>query len=111
MSKSDDLPLPDYDEMSLGDLRHRIRSLDETALLEVLNHECGHAARVPVLEILENRLRALQEGAEPAPGDPRRAPEVTGTKGGSPVQEATAAENHTPLRHGVANQTPNRGLP
>jgi hypothetical protein len=111
MTKSDDLPLPDYDQMSLGDLRHRVRSLDEAELVEVLNHECAHAARVPVLEILETRLHALQAGAEPSSGDPRRAPEVTGAKGGSPVQQATAAEANTPLRHGVANQTPNRGLP
>jgi hypothetical protein len=27
------------------------------------------------------------------------------------VSEATAAEPNTPLRHGVANQTPSRGKP
>src|SRR4051812_2429063 len=110
MTKSDDLPLPDYDQLSLGDLRHRARSLDEEQLLAVLNHECGHAARVPVLEILEARLRELEQGAEPAPGNPRRAPEVKGASRDSPVRQSTAAEANTPLRHGVANQTPNRGL-
>ncbi|KWX56625.1 hypothetical protein [Mycobacterium sp. NAZ190054] len=111
MTTSGDLPLPDYDQLTIGDLQHRIRSLTETELQAVLTHEAGHAARVPVLEVLEARLRELQDGAEPSSGDPRRAPEVQSTPGGSPVQESTAAQANTPLRHGVANQTPNRGLP
>jgi hypothetical protein len=111
MAQSDDLPLKDYDQLALGDVLHRIRSLDTDGLEAVLNYECGHAARVPVLEILEARLRELEAGAEPAPGDPSRAPRVEGNAGGSPVQQSTAAEANTPLRHGVAGQTPRRGLP
>lgn len=111
MTNSADLPLPDYDQLTIGDLQHRIRSLTEAELEGVLTHEAGHAARVPVLEILEARLRELQDGASPSSGDPRRAPGVQSTPGGSPVSEATAASAHAPLRHGVANQTPNRGLP
>jgi hypothetical protein len=111
MAHSEDLPLADYDQLTLGDLQHRIRSLDEESLRTVLVHECGHAARVPVLEILEARLRQLEAGAEPSRGDPSRAPRVKGTPGGSPASQATAAEANTPLRHGVAQQTPNRGLP
>jgi hypothetical protein len=105
------LPIPDFDQLSLGDLRHRIRSLDEDALTAVMTHEAGHAARVPVLEILESRLRELQDGAQPSPGNPANAPAVEGAKGGSPVQQSTAAEANTPLRHGVAGQTPSRGRP
>jgi hypothetical protein len=108
---AEELPLADYDQLTLGDLQHRIRSLDEESLRTVLNHECGHAARVPVLEFLEARLRELEAGAEPSGGDPSRAPRVGGTPGGSQVSQATAAEANTPLRHGVAAQTPNRGLP
>lgn len=111
MTESGDLPLPDYDQMTLGDLQHRIRSLDAAQLEAVLTYEAGHAARVPVLEILEARSRELDAGATPSPGDPQRAPGVHSTPGGSPVQESTAAEANTPLRHGVAKQTPNRGLP
>jgi len=59
MTQSDDLPLADYDEMALGDLQHRIRSLTPGELESVLTYEAGHAARVPVLEILEARLREL----------------------------------------------------
>lgn len=93
MSKNhDELPLPDYDHMALGDLRHRIRSLDAEQLEAVMVHEAGHAARVPVLELLEARQRELEAGAQPSGGDPTRAPGVAGADGGSPVQEATAAD-------------------
>jgi hypothetical protein len=108
---TDDLPIPDFDQLSLGDVRSRIRSLDEAGLQAVLNHEAGHAARVPVLEILEARQRELEGGAAPSSGDPHRAPPVGGAAGGSPVQQSTAAEANTPLRHGVAQQTPKRGRP
>jgi hypothetical protein len=97
--------------LALGDVAHRIRSLDADALRAVLDYEQTHAARIPVLEILVARLRELRAGAQPSPGDPSRAPGVEGTAGGSTVQQATAAEATTPLRHGVAGQTPNRGLP
>jgi hypothetical protein len=105
----EELPIPDFDQISLGDLRHRIRSLDEDALTAVMTHEAGHAARVPVLEVLESRLRELQDGAKPSSGNPANAPGVQGAKGGSPVGESTAAQANTPLRHGVAQQTPKRG--
>ena len=74
MSQHDDLPLPDYDQMSLGDLRSRIRALDAAALDAVMTYEAGHAARVPVLEVLEARSRELADGAEPSGGNPSNAP-------------------------------------
>ncbi|BBY51909.1 hypothetical protein MARA_53770 [Mycolicibacterium arabiense] len=111
MSKHEDLPLPDYDEMSLGDLRSRIRALDAAELDAVMTYEAGHAARVPVLEVLEARSRELADGAQPSGGDPSNAPSVEHGSGGSRVSESTAAQANTPLRHGVAEQTPNRGLP
>jgi hypothetical protein len=108
---SGELPLPNYDEMSLGDIQHKVRSLTRDEVEAVLTYEAGHAARVPVLEVVEARLHQLENGAEPAPGDPRRAPDIQATAGGSQVQESTAAEANTPLRHGVAGQTPKRGRP
>ncbi|MBU8812561.1 hypothetical protein [Mycolicibacterium goodii] len=108
---SDELPLPNYDEMSLGDIQHKVRSLTRAEVETILTYEAGHAARVPVLEVVEARLHQLENGAEPAPGDPRRAPDIASTPGGSQVQESTAAEANTPLRHGVAGQTPKRGKP
>lgn len=55
-----DLPIPDYDQLSLNDLRHRIRALDEERLREVFDHETAHGNRIPVLEILHGRLRELR---------------------------------------------------
>lgn len=106
-----DLPIPDYDQLPLTDLRHRIRALDEPQLRLLFDHETEHGNRIPVLEVLHARLKELTHGAEPSSGDPQNAPGVGGTPGGSSVQESTAAEPNTPLRHGVAAQTPNRGRP
>ena len=75
------LPIPDFDQLSLGDLRHRIRALDVDALTAVLTYEAGHAARVPVLEVLESRLRELHDGAQQrlvAPDGQRFLPAVVG---------------------------------
>lgn len=107
----DELPLQDYDQLSINDLRHRVRSLDEARLRAVIDHERAHGNRTPVLELLTGRLDQLENGAEPAPGDPSQAPGVTGTSGSSPVQPSTAAEPTTPLRHGLSEQTPSRGRP
>ncbi|OBB46078.1 hypothetical protein [Mycobacterium sp. 852002-51961_SCH5331710] len=111
MAQSDDLPITDYDQLPLTELRHRIRALDEPQLRAVFDHETSHGNRIPVLEVLHARLKELTHGAEPSSGDPNNAPEVSGAAGGSPVQESTAAQGNTPLRHGVANQTPARGKP
>ena len=62
---SDELPLPNFDEMSLGDIQHKVRSLIKAEVETILIYEAGHAARVPVLEIVEARMRELEDGAEP----------------------------------------------
>ncbi|MDX1885346.1 hypothetical protein [Mycolicibacterium sp. 120270] len=111
MAQSDELPIPDYDQLSLPDLRHRVRSLEEPALRLLFDHETEHGNRIPVLEVLHARLKELHDGAEPSGGDQSNAPGVSHTPAGSPVGEATAAEPSTPLRHGVAGQTPARGKP
>lgn len=111
MGHGDDITVPNYDQLSLGDLRHRIRLLSEDHLRGLIDHERSHGDRVPVLEVLRARLKELQSGAEPSRGNQSYTPEVAGTPGGSPVQEATAAEPTSPLRHGVASQTPARGRP
>ncbi|MGV0656560.1 hypothetical protein ABQE48_22130 [Mycolicibacterium thermoresistibile] len=107
----DELPIPEYDQLSLNDVRHRIRSLDENQLQRIFDHETEHGNRIPVLEVVHARLRDLRHGAEPSGGNPANAPGVTGAAGGSSVKESTAAEPGTPLRHGVARQTPSRGRP
>ena len=108
---ADELPLKDYDQLPLTELRHRIRSLDEGQLRGLFAHEEAHGNRIPVLELLHARLRELTHGAEPSSGDPANVPSITQTSHGSSVKESTAAEPGTPLRHGVASQTPLRGRP
>lgn len=108
---SNDLPIPDYDQLSLGDLRHRIRSLDRDELSRVLDHEREHGDRAPVLQVLTARLAELDEGAEPSGGDQRNAPGARSTSHTPPVSPAHSPDDNTPLRHGVAGQTPSRGRP
>jgi hypothetical protein len=105
----DDLPLPNYDQLPLGSLQHRIRSLDDAQLRKLIEHERAHGHRAPVLQVLTARLDQLEHGAEPSGGDQRNAPEVTGTAGGSPVDPSHSPSGNTPLRHGVYHQTPARG--
>jgi hypothetical protein len=107
----DALPLPNYDQLPLGSLQHRIRSLDADELRVLVDHEREHGDRTPVLEVLSARLDQLAEGATPSDGDQSRTPEVTSTQGGSPVSPQTSPDGNTPLRHGVAGQTPARGRP
>ena len=111
MAKDDALPIPDYDQLPLTELRHRIRGLDDGQLKTLFEHETAHGNRIPVLEVLHARSKELLDGAEPSPGDPANTPRVTPTPHGSPVSEATAAQPGTPLRHGDAGQTPSRGKP
>ncbi|MFL6141257.1 MAG: hypothetical protein ACJ72N_05195 [Labedaea sp.] len=105
----DKLPLPDYDQLPIGSVQHRIRSLDDTQLRALIEHERQHGNRTPILEILTARLDQLANGAQPSGGEQRQAPEVTSTAGGSPVDPVHSPDDNTPLRHGVYGQTPARG--
>jgi hypothetical protein len=104
----DEFPIVDYDQLPIGDLRHRIRSLTRRQLEAVFSYEEQHGRRTPVMEILAFRLEQLADGAEPAGADQRNAPGVTSTPAGSPVGPADGPEDHTPVRHGVYQQTPGR---
>ena len=77
MAHDDELPIPDYDQLPLTELRHRIRGLEEGPLRALFDHETEHGNRIPVLEILHARLKELHDGAEPSDGDPSNAPGVT----------------------------------
>lgn len=57
----DDLPLADYDHLTLGSLRARIRKLTPSELVQLLDYERTHADRLPVVTLFENRLRALAD--------------------------------------------------
>lgn len=101
-----ELPLPGYDQLALGDLRHRVRSLGEAELRTLIDHEHEHGNRTHVLAVLDARLGELEQGAEPAPSDQRDVPAPPAASGDSSARPETGAEPTAPLRHGVADQSP-----
>lgn len=108
-----ELPIPDYDHLPEGALAHRIRSLPVDGLRRLLDYEQTHGNRLSVVQLLEQRLHAVESGkATPSPGDPRaEQPEhPPPPDGGSPANPAVSPANNQPLRHGVADQTPNRTI-
>lgn len=63
------LPLPDYDHLTLGSLRSRLRRLSAADLAVLRDYEAAHARRLPVLSLLENRIaKLIAESASTTPG-------------------------------------------
>ncbi|MFI5955778.1 hypothetical protein [Cryptosporangium sp. NPDC051539] len=64
---SDDLPVKNWDGLTIAAIRQRTRSLDDRAILTLLAYERAHAARPAVVLNLENRLAKLHRpnGATP----------------------------------------------
>ena len=52
----DQLPLEDYDHLTLGSLRARLPKLDAVALVQLRDYERAHANRLSVVTMLENRI-------------------------------------------------------
>ncbi|MDQ1713893.1 MAG: hypothetical protein QOE45_3343 [Frankiaceae bacterium] len=52
----DELPLDDYDHLTLGSLRARLARLDLVALVQLRDYERVHADRIQVMTMLENRI-------------------------------------------------------
>jgi hypothetical protein len=108
-SGRDDLPLSDYDQLPMGSLESRIRSLTSDQVEKLLDHEKAHGHRVPATQVLSARLDQLRNGAEPTGGDPSgHRPETGATPGGSPVSPRTQAQPYNPPPHGTPDQ---RGKP
>lgn len=57
----DALPLEDYDHLTVGALRGRVRSLALPELRQVHAYETAHGNRLPVLTVLANRIAQLEE--------------------------------------------------
>ena len=51
-----DLPIPDFDNVSIGSLRARLRSLTVEDLVTLREWEKAHAHRLPVITLLDNRI-------------------------------------------------------
>ncbi|MFP5372088.1 MAG: hypothetical protein ACLGI3_15270 [Actinomycetes bacterium] len=102
MTSHDELPLPDYDHLQGGALASRIRTLDAAGVQTLLDYERAHANRIQVVQLLDNRLGALREGAQPSGGDPE-APVVDNAvpaASGSEVSEATTGPAMNPPSQG-----------
>ena len=98
----DELPLPDYDHLPLGSVTQRIRSLDAPALQQLLDYESAHGNRLPVVQVLQTRLRELSEGAEPTGGSVSGPMPERGAGPANPrtTDQTTAAPTINPPSHG-----------
>jgi hypothetical protein len=108
-----EFPIPDYDHLPVGALAHRVRSLPADGLRRLLDYEREHGNRLPVVRLLEQRIGALESSeAMPSRGDSRanQPEQAPPPEGGSPGNAAASPANNQPLRHGVADQTPNRDI-
>jgi hypothetical protein len=95
-----DLPLPDYDHMTLGALRGRLRSLDMQQLVQLRDYEKSKAHRLPVVTMLDNRIAKLANG-ESVP---------TGTTLETPSPKASAATK-PPKKVGATAEAKNEPSP
>ena len=95
-----DLPLEDYDHLTLGSLRGRLRSLDVDQLVRLRSYEKAHANRLPVVTMLDNRIAKLatDAAAAPSPGGPvpPAAKPSAGGKVGGKVGGAAAGSKRAP---------------
>jgi hypothetical protein len=104
MASHDELPLPDYDNLPVGSIESRIRTLGEQGVRRLYDYEKEHADRVQVVQILRNRLVALNSGeAEPSGGDPGAGAPEAGPEpaGGSKASPATQGPAQNPPSQGV----------
>ena len=95
-----ELPLPDYDGMTLGALRGRLRSLDMQQLVVLRDYEKSRAHRLPVITMLDNRIAKLSSG-ESAP---------TGTTPDTPSDKAST-DNKPPKTLGATAAAKNSSAP
>lgn len=110
---ADALPLPDYDHLTLGSLRGRMRSLDLEQLVTLREYEKAHADRLPIVTMLDNRIAKLaaepttelSAGGGAAPVYPSGADTGGAAGGGSKVSPATAGPKlPTASRGGLGDQ-------
>lgn len=61
---NDDLPIPNFDHLTVPQLRGRLRTLTAPELVQLRDYETAHANRMPVLTLLDNRLAKLTAAAD-----------------------------------------------
>src|SRR3954471_15027710 len=99
-----ELPIPDWDGLSFGELASRVRALDVADLRVLRDHEKQHADRGQVVQVLEQRIEAVEHGAHAPGGDPTcHGP---GTSKGS-----ASSDNASPASEGPPVNPPSHGDP
>jgi hypothetical protein len=98
-----ELPLPDYDHMTLGALRGRLRSLDMQQLVQLRDYEKSKADRLPVVTMLDNRIAKLSNGESVPSG--AATPEPTASKPPKKVGTTAAAKADNSPPHSKVRYT------
>lgn len=91
----DDLPIPDFDNISIGSLRARLRSLSVEQLVVLREWEQEHAHRLQVITTLDNRIAKLADSDDDTSKQsaaPNPAPGGVGGRGTDYPREAVDAE-------------------
>ncbi len=103
-----ELPLADYDHLTLGSLRGRLRSLSVEQLVQVRDYEKAHAHRLPVVTLMDNRIAKLAtEAAAPAPVAALVVEKAPIAKKAAPAKKATAARQASAAKKpSVAKKAP-----
>ena len=57
-----DLPVPNYDNLSVASLRARLRNLSADQISQLIDYEKSHAGRADVITMFERRIAKLAEG-------------------------------------------------
>jgi hypothetical protein len=101
ISDHGELPLPDYDHMTLGALRGRLRSLDMQQLVQLRDYEKSKGDRLPVVTMLDNRIAKLSSGESVPTGTPAPTPSPKASTAAKPPKKvgqtaAAKAENSPP---------------
>ena len=72
-SSRDELPIPDFDNISIGSLRARLRALSVQQLVILREWETEHANRLNVITTLDNRIAKLGDAAVTGTDYPQEA--------------------------------------
>lgn len=77
----DELPVPNFDHLSLAQVRGRLRRLSVEELVLLRNYERAHADRLPIITMLDNRISKVADDSTPG-GSSAVAPGGNRTAGG-----------------------------
>ena len=101
----DELPLPDYDHLTLGAVRGRMRSLDLPQLVQLRDYEQAKANRLPIVTMLDNRIAKLASN----PSAPLSGGDVAGpsAKAASPRSPGKAGPGPAKVTPATAAEAPN----